>query len=308
MIYDERRQGELRGIVPSMPPSPAAPRPNRRREKLADSVASIIEGRILDGTISPGEHLPVEAALAAELSVSRTVVRDAIRALATRRLVDVRQGLGTIVTQPSSDGYAEAGLMLLLRSTCTIGDLWEAREFLDAELTAAAMRLGHADWSEAEAALEEYEDAIAQGRWDEVASTHYRFHVSLMTTIHNPVIDLLLGPMGRIITATSDAPAPAADGNSQEAWLVSLPTHRPILEAAMRGDEAEMRAAVGRHYAYTREPGFRAHREEALRDSAAAREALTLTRSAALLPRPGTNWAAKPAFDGPAATGPAPTP
>jgi DNA-binding FadR family transcriptional regulator len=235
--------------------------PGGKRAKLADQVAAALEQRILDGTLAPGDRLPIEFALAEEFNVSRTVVRDAVRALATRRLVDVRQGLGTVVTAPSPEGYADAALMLLLRSACTLGDLWDARELLDTEMTALAMRSGHADWTAAEVALDEYEHAIVENELDAVEDAHRRFHLGLMTAAHNPVIDLLLAPMHEIIMVTSSA-------GTDPAWLPEERLkHRPILEAAKRGDEAALRAAVAHHYDYKTQPKYQRVREEPLRDA-----------------------------------------
>lgn len=250
-------------------------RPRRRGEKLADQVASLLEERILDGTLSPGEQLPIEGDLADEMQVSRTVIRDAVRALAARRLLDVRQGLGTIVTIPSPTAYAEAALTFLLRSDCTVGDLWDARQLLDAEMTAAALHSGNADWTAAADALETYERALDDARWDDAAQAHQMFHVGLMTATGNPVIRLLLGPMQQIITATSDAPAAPASG---EQWRDEFDRHPPILAAAQAGDEAKMRAAVARHYDYVNEPASLQVRDLKLRDSPAAREALRHSR------------------------------
>jgi DNA-binding FadR family transcriptional regulator len=266
-------------------------RPRRGRKKLADQVASLLEERILDGTFSPGEQLPIEADLADEMRVSRTVIRDAVRALAARRLLDVRQGLGTIVTVPSPSGHAEAALTFLLRSDCTVGDLWDARQLLDAEMTAAAIHTEHADWSAAERALEAFGAALEDARWDDAAEAHQAFHVGLMTATGNPVIELLLNPMHAIIMATSDAPAPPTGGAG---WRREFALHPPILEAAMTRDEAAMRRAVALHYAYTSKPRFRAVRDSKLRDSPAARAALEQSRRA---PRLTADGARKRAAD-----------
>jgi GntR family transcriptional regulator, transcriptional repressor for pyruvate dehydrogenase complex len=219
--------------------------------------------------------LPVEADLADEMEVSRTVIRDATRSLAARDLIDVRQGLGTIVTPPSPSAYAEAALTLLLRSDCTIGDLWDARQFLDAEMTRAAIHTGNADWSVAEDALNRFEEAIGDARWIDAAHAHEAFHVGLMTATRNPIIELLLGPMHAIITATSDAPAVPVGGAD---WHDEFALHPPILDAAKAGDVTAMRAAVARHYCYTTEPEFQAFRSIPLRESPAAREALRRSR------------------------------
>lgn len=248
----------------------------RKREKLADQVARMIEESILDGRLAPGEQLPIEIEIAASLNVSRTVVRDAIRALASRRLVDVRQGIGTTVTSPSTEAYAEAAYVLLLRSNCTVGDLLDARELLDTELTIGAMRAGGADWAPADQALADYRSAIKEKRWEGVLEAHNRFHLCMMTALRNPVIDLLIAPMQEILVVT--APSPWSPSAPSE-WAKGYPDHPPILEAAQRGDENGLRKAVRDHYAYKDQPSFRRTRQQLLRKVAPIQSASNRGRS-----------------------------
>src|SRR5262249_41773883 len=72
---------------------------------ISQYVASQITGEILRGDLRPGERLPTEAKLGEILGVSRSVVRDAVRTLAARGLVTVRQGTGTVVASPTDAAY-----------------------------------------------------------------------------------------------------------------------------------------------------------------------------------------------------------
>jgi GntR family transcriptional regulator, transcriptional repressor for pyruvate dehydrogenase complex len=247
-----------------------SPGKSRKRSTLADQVASLIEERIIQGTLVPGEKLPIEYDLASELNVSRTVIRDAVRTLAARRLVDVRQGLGTVVTNPDPEAYAHAALMFLVRSDCTVHALWEARKTLDFEMTAAAIRSGSADWSRAEAELAALETAVATRDWDGALRAHARFHLALMTAMGNPVIEILLQPMLHVIIATPSAPKSPV---RKEGWNFDLPRHPPLLEAAKAGDVEALRVAVEKHYVPAKRIDRRAS-NSLLRDSPAALEVL----------------------------------
>ncbi|MEY4736936.1 MAG: hypothetical protein RL302_1255, partial [Pseudomonadota bacterium] len=55
--------------------------------RLADTVASELEARILDGSLKPGDLLPSERELAVELGVSRPPIREAIQKLASKGLL-----------------------------------------------------------------------------------------------------------------------------------------------------------------------------------------------------------------------------
>ena len=77
--------------------------PARRRDGVAvtDEAIERIKSMIVSGELQPGDRLPREDELAAELGLSRSSLREAVRALALVRILDVRQGDGTYVTSLS---------------------------------------------------------------------------------------------------------------------------------------------------------------------------------------------------------------
>ena len=66
--------------------------------RIADQLAE----RITRGEFLPGNKLPNELELSERLSVSRTTLREALRILSTRGLVEARRGIGTFVTESRS--------------------------------------------------------------------------------------------------------------------------------------------------------------------------------------------------------------
>src|ERR671931_343485 len=92
------------------------------------------EELILRGDLSHGERLPTEAELGHVLGVSRSVVRDAVRMLVARGLLEVRQGHGTVVAPPSDEAFEGAMLGLLMRSGASMGDVIAARTALETQL------------------------------------------------------------------------------------------------------------------------------------------------------------------------------
>ena len=68
------------------------------RSSLADQAASLLEGRIRAGEWNIGDKLPGEVTLAEQLGVGRSTMREAIRQLAGKGLVQTRQGAGVFVT------------------------------------------------------------------------------------------------------------------------------------------------------------------------------------------------------------------
>jgi DNA-binding GntR family transcriptional regulator len=72
------------------------------RPTLHEEVANRLRDMILVGTLNPGEIIP-ELQLCAELGISRTPLREALKVLASESLVELQQGRGAVVVQPSSD-------------------------------------------------------------------------------------------------------------------------------------------------------------------------------------------------------------
>ena len=79
-----------------------------RRREAERWIVREFEDRIVYGELAPGERLPTESELCELLGVSRSVVRDAVRTLVARGLVEVRQGRGMIVAAPDDHAYSVA--------------------------------------------------------------------------------------------------------------------------------------------------------------------------------------------------------
>lgn len=109
---------------------------------VTDAAIDRIRELILSGELSPGDRLPAEQELAAQLGLSRNSLREAISALARARVLDVRRGDGTYVTSLEADlllGGLSFAIDLLQDSTLL--EIFEVRRLLEPAATAlAAMR------------------------------------------------------------------------------------------------------------------------------------------------------------------------
>jgi len=77
------------------------------RTRTVDAVIKSLEERILDGTFSDGDMLPSEGQLAAQLEVGRRAVREALKVLEMKGLVEVQMGVGAIVKRNDLDSFLE---------------------------------------------------------------------------------------------------------------------------------------------------------------------------------------------------------
>lgn len=219
---------------------------------LSRQVTRTLERKIFEGELRPGTRLPTEAELCEAFSVSRSVIRDSIQSLRAKGLVLVRQGHGTVVAEPSEAPLTEALLTALIRSRLLVGDVIDARAAIETEFSRLAARRGSAeDWALMDESLAAFFEAVAASDWHAAHLHHVEFHLGLLRAIHMPALDILLKPMQEIIMVSS---LPPQIDDYPALW--ELDAHPLILEALRRGDEDEVHAAVGAHFAYMRTDAY----------------------------------------------------
>src|SRR6202521_4071037 len=110
-----------------------------RTSRLYEQIVQQIEDSILKGTLKAGDQLPAERELALQFGVSRTAVREAIKALHEKGLVDAFPGRGTFITSGKSNSMRQS-LDRILKSGQADGSahLVEIREILEPEIAALA--------------------------------------------------------------------------------------------------------------------------------------------------------------------------
>jgi DNA-binding FadR family transcriptional regulator len=215
-----------------------------------EQVILALERRILSGELRAGERLPTEGELGLELGVSRTVIRDAVRTLATRRLVRVRHGFGMEVAPPSDLPLAQALADLLMRSNITVREVLEARETLDRQLAPLAARNAtDEDVARMAGQLERFATAAAEGEAAAAQDAHVEFHLGYVAAMHLPALELMLKPMAEVILLSSVRPSP-----DPAFWEVD--SHRPLVDALGARDERALVQAVEHHFAVLRAPAY----------------------------------------------------
>jgi GntR family transcriptional regulator, transcriptional repressor for pyruvate dehydrogenase complex len=226
---------------------------------LSDRIAIDLGTQIIKGELEPGARLPSESELCDLYHVSRSVIRDAIRTLSGRGLIDVRQGLGMLVTQPTDAPFAQALIVLLMRSNLTIADVREGRAQIETQLAPLAATRGHtSDWDAMESSLETYADAVARQAWPEARDAHLAFHCLLLEAIRLPSLTIMLKPMQQVILLCS-LPPQVSGNDLARVWTVSdVQIHRPVLAALRRRDPEGVQAAMAAQFA----PSLQRDRDE----------------------------------------------
>jgi DNA-binding FadR family transcriptional regulator len=103
-----------------------------RRNGLADQVIDRVRTLIGNGTYRVGDRLPAEAALCEVFGVGRSTLREAMRALANRGLVDVRHGGGTFIAAVPRESLEER------LDRAELAEIYEARLHLELPLAVLA--------------------------------------------------------------------------------------------------------------------------------------------------------------------------
>ena len=146
-----------------------------------------------------GERLPTEPELCRLFGVSRTVVREAVRSLASKGLLEVRQGGGTTVRFPD---VAQASELLTIMLRSSGGDVFrlvhEVRTLLEVEIAGlAAERRTEADLAMLERRLQQTrEPALDHAQW---ARADVELHQTIALATHNPLHAVLLNSMAEML-------------------------------------------------------------------------------------------------------------
>ena len=130
-------------------PEPGPPRTDdgavrRTRTSVTDDAITRIRQMILTGELAPGDRLPPEADLAANLGLSRTSLREAVRALTLLGVIDTRQGDASYITSLGPELLLGAlGLAIDLQREDSMPDLVAVRRILEPAATAMAAPPDH---------------------------------------------------------------------------------------------------------------------------------------------------------------------
>ncbi|WP_449280683.1 FadR/GntR family transcriptional regulator [Leucobacter sp.] len=209
---------------------------------VPDRLSVDLERLILEGELSPGERLPAERDLAQHLGVSRVSIREALRELENRGLIDRKPGRGTIVLSPgerSKDSGTVIEAFNAMRSE--LSDIMELRAIVEppiARITAA--RATSRDLTQLEELVKAMEMDVTKERYAELDRA---FHQAIAQYTHNPLLALINEQI-----AIQIAPSRAGRYQTKARRTASSVAHRRIYEAIAAGDgeraEQEARAHV----------------------------------------------------------------
>jgi DNA-binding FadR family transcriptional regulator len=177
------------------------------RSRVSDQVFRILSREILSGRYPPGELLPTQRRLAADLGVNMTSVREAVKRLEQRRLVESRQGEGMRVR----DWRSHSGLDVLVHLVVgpsgldphTLGAVLEARRLMLTE--AAGLAADRRSDEQAELLVELADRIAAADSVEEAQLLDFAFFAELVQAAGNVVFVLITNSIRDLYLQNADA-------------------------------------------------------------------------------------------------------
>jgi DNA-binding FadR family transcriptional regulator len=173
-----------------------------KREPVYVKVACAIEAEIVAGRFANGDLLPTETELAEQFEVTRSSIREGLRALEQSGLIARGAAKRLIVSRPDAGSVAKAASRSLVLSGATFGEVWEALATFYPEIASlAAVKFNDEDVAALREAHEQF-CAIEEGELDAIVDHAAGFLHVLAERLDNQVILALLDSLNRMIAAS----------------------------------------------------------------------------------------------------------
>jgi len=211
------------------------------RRGLHERVVEEVGKSIVGGDFAPGDPLPSEASLCERLGVCRTALREALRVLAAKGLVDAKPKIGTSVTPRDRWNFLDADVLSWrlggAQSEHALAELYELRRLI--EPIAASLAASNASHSDIESMRTAFNEMQAAGDDGELfAEPDLRFHRAIIAASGNQMFSSLAHVISAALSVNFNFVRNAPRGHIQ-----SIATHGKVLDAiSARNPDAARRA------------------------------------------------------------------
>lgn len=216
--------------------------------RLYEQIVEQIEQSVQRGDLKAGDQLPAERELAEQFGVSRTAVREAVKALREKGLVEAYPGKGTFITSGSSNPMRQSlDRMMRSANVDAKSSLVEVREILEPEIAALAAARA------TEESLNSLREAVAvmdaaKRDPDAYIEADLDFHLELAEAASNPLILSLIDSIVGVLREQRMRIFEVEGGPDRGQYH-----HKKILEAMERRDAEGAREAMRAHLRQVRE-------------------------------------------------------
>jgi GntR family transcriptional regulator, transcriptional repressor for pyruvate dehydrogenase complex len=215
-----------------------------RASRLYEQIVEQVEDSILKGVLKPGDQLPPERDLAQRFGVSRTAVREAVKALREKGLVEAYTGRGTFVTNGTSQAMRQS-LDLIIKISQQEGTLHlaELRRILEPEIAALAVpRIEEQLLATMRESVASMDRSIRAHDPEGYIEADLDFHLALAEAAGNPLILALIDSIVGLLREQRSRIF-KVDGGPERGQF----HHKRILKAIEEHDAKAARAAMLAH-------------------------------------------------------------
>ncbi|MBI2347526.1 MAG: FadR family transcriptional regulator, partial [Deltaproteobacteria bacterium] len=212
-----------------------------RKTRIYEEVVSQIHELIREGKFKAGDQLPSERELAETFKVSRTSLREALRALETEGLVVSRTGTGTFVADLPIESLVAPLATLLIEQKSALADIFETRKLIEPHIASlAAGRVTKRDIERMKRILQKQREEVDRGATG--VEEDAEFHFSIARATQNHALEKLVSGLMDILSHSREESLQTPGRR-----LASLESHHKILSAIQDHGKQEARAAMLRH-------------------------------------------------------------
>lgn len=218
---------------------------NRRR--TVEIVVENLEERILDGSFGYGDKLPSEEQLAIQMQVGRRSVREALRVLEAKGLVEIQMGVGATVKRNDLDSFLDV-LTQNMSSYLSINKadlehVMELRKLLEGAALQRLITAPNPDKIQKLAqAVTRQREAFEVQDYGSYQEWHLEFHNGIVDALNNPLISMIYRQMLMLMRAAMEK-----TGSHPEISARAIEDHAQMVDALKRGARTELQKVLDRH-------------------------------------------------------------
>ena len=212
-----------------------------KKTRIHEEVVSQIHELIQQGKFKARDQLPSERELAETFKVSRTSVREALRALETKGLIISRTGMGNFIADLPVESLVAPLAKLLIEEKTALADIFELRKLIEPHIAAlAAERATRSDIVRMKRILEKQSEAVKRGETGVEADAQLHFAIGQAT--QNQALEKLVSGLMEILSHSREESLQTPDRRR-----ASIESHRKILSAIEQHDKSRAHQAMFHH-------------------------------------------------------------
>jgi GntR family transcriptional repressor for pyruvate dehydrogenase complex len=212
-----------------------------KKTRIHEEVFSQIHELIKEGRLKAGDQLPAERELAETFKVSRTSVREALRALESQGLVVSRTGAGNFVADLPVESLVAPLARVLIDEKKALADMFEMRKLIEPHIAAlAAERATRNDIAQLKRIVAKQSAAVSRGETGVEADAELHFSIGRAT--RNQALQKLVSGLMEMLSRSREESL-----QTNERRESSIDAHRRIIVAIEKHDKARARSEMLRH-------------------------------------------------------------